>query len=222
MKLGNREKKAYLFSLIGCIQYIILIFIAMLFYTGGTEDNPKVPGYSFWGNSLSDLGRTVAYSGHLNTTSMIIFSITLIIWAISIIPFFIALRGLFLQEKLQKQLTFIGLIFGIITGISLIGIAFTPDDILDNFHMIFVYIGYTSLFIAGLLYSIAMYLNKEFPRTFMYLFIIFTVVHFITSMMGLVGLASALTLMVIGQKIGRYTTVICFAIVSYGMWKNNI
>ena len=219
MKLENWEKNAFLFEFIGSIQYIILIFIAMLFYTGGTEDNPKVPGYSFWGNSLSDLGRTIAYSGRINTISMIIFSITLIIWAISIIPFFMALRFSFLQDKLQKKLTSIGLIFGIITGISLIGIAFTPDDILDNFHMIFVYIGYTSLFIAGLLYSIAMYLNKQFPKIFMYLFTIFTVVHFITSMMGLVGLASALTLMVIGQKIGRYTTVVCFAIVSYGMWK---
>jgi hypothetical membrane protein len=219
MTQKNWGKKAFLFELIGGIQYIVLIFIAMLFYMGGTADDPKVLGYSFWGNSLSDLGRTVAYSGRVNTISMIIFSITLIIWAISIIPFFMALRFSFLQDKLQKQLTFIGLIFAIITGISLIGIAFTPDDILDDFHMIFVYIGYTSLFIAGLLFSIAMYLNKGFPRIFMYLFIIFTAVHFITSMMGLVGLASALTLMVIGQKIGRYTTVICFAIVSYGMWK---
>ena len=219
MNIENWKLKAYLFNIFGCLQYIILIFVAMLIYTGGTEDNPNSVGYSFWGNSLSDLGRTVAYSGQINTISMVIFSITLTIWAISIIPFFIVLPNLADKRKVEKKLSKIGTLFAIIAAISLIGIAFTPDDILDGPHMIFVYIGYTSLVLVGIFYSIAFYRNEKIPKIYVYLFIIFTVVHFTTSIMGLVGLASARTLMVIAQKIGRYTTVVCFALIGYGLWK---
>ena len=219
MNTENWKLKAYLFDVFGCIQYIILIFVAMLFYAGGTEDNPNIAGYSFWGNSLSDLGRTVAYSGQTNTISMIIFSITLTIWAISIIPFFIVLPNLSEEGTVEKKLSLVGTLFAIIAAISLVGIAFTPDDILDGPHMLFVYIGYTSLVLAGIFYSIVFIRNEKIPKIYAFLFIIFTIVHFITSMMGLVGLASALVLMVVGQKIGRYTTVICFALIGYGLWK---
>ena len=213
------KKKACIFEIFGCIQYMILIFTAMLFYTGGTVDDPSVQGYLFWGNSLSDLGRTIAYSGQINTVSMVIFSFTLFLWAISMIPFYLVLLSLFNETRMQKRLCLVGTVFAIIAAISLVGISFMPDDILDGPHMIFVYIGYASLVIVGAMYSTVFYSDKEFPKIFAYIFIIFTIVHFITSIMGLIGLASLNNLMVIGQKIGRFTTVICFAIVAYGVLK---
>ncbi|TFG03201.1 MAG: hypothetical protein EU539_12495 [Promethearchaeota archaeon] len=217
--MTNWNNKAYLFLMIGCIQYIILIFIAMLFYAGGTYNNPSNQGYSFWENSLSDLGRTVAYSGKENTISLILFSFTLFLWGFSLIPFFMILPKLFIENDLEKKLSIIGSIFGIIAAFGLIGISFTPDDILDGPHMISVYIAYTSLVLTGLSYSIVFYKDLRIPKWFTCAFIIFTVIQFTTSILGLIGLSSLHTLMTIAQKIGRYTTVIVFALVGYGFLK---
>ena len=191
----------------------------MLFYTGGTYNNPSIQGYTFWENSLSDAGRTIAYSGRNNTISMIIFSTTLFIWGFSLIPFFLTLIKLFTESKLERKLSVIGSIIGIIAALGLIGIAFTPDDILHAPHMIFVYIAYTSLVLTGIFYSVVFYKNERIPKWFSYVFIVFTIVQFSTSIVGLFGLSSLHTLMTISQKIGRYTTVICFAIVGFGFLK---
>ena len=198
---------------------MILIFIAMLFYAGGTPDYPNIQGYSFWGNTLSNLGMTVAYSGKPNTNSMILFSIALILRAVSLIPFYLALRFFFNEVKIEKCLSNIGSIFGIIASISSIGIVFTPVDILDEPHMLFAFVGYTSALIMSVCFSIAIYLNKEFPKLYTYIFIIFTVVNFTISIMGLIGLASNRTIMVIAQKIGWFASLICFVVVGYGCWK---
>ncbi len=211
--------KSYLFQIIGTIGYVILIILAMLFYAGGTAENPNIQGYSFWGNTLSDSGRTIAYSGKINTTSMILFSIALSLWAISIIPFFIALRTLFNEGNLEKNLSTIGSLFAIIAAISLTGIAFSPADILLGPHMFFVYIAYTSLLIVGFTYSITLYRTDKLHKQYAIIFIIWTIIWLVTSLMGLVGLAGYRSLMVIGQKIGRFANVICFACVGYGAWK---
>ena len=52
--MENWKQNAYIFEILGCVVYVILIFLAMLFYAGGTADNPNLQGYSFWGNTLSD------------------------------------------------------------------------------------------------------------------------------------------------------------------------
>jgi hypothetical membrane protein len=219
MNTEDWKVKAYILEIFGCIQYIILIFVAMLFYAGGTGDNPNIKGYSFWKNSLSDLGRTVAYSGQTNIISMIIFTITLSLWGFSLIPFFSVLPNYANEDSIDKKLSYIGSFFGVLSGICLMGIAFTPDDILDGPHMIFVYIGYTSLVLTGLFYSITFYRNDNIPRIYAYLFAIFAIVQFITSIFGLIGLGSSGTLLATSQKIGRYTVVIFSALIGYGLWK---
>ncbi|MFX1444250.1 MAG: hypothetical protein ACFFHV_12620 [Promethearchaeota archaeon] len=211
--------KAYKFQVVGAIISVILIIIAMAFYTGGTPDNPSIQGYSFWDNTLSNLGMSVAYSGKSNTISMILFSIALIFSAASLIPFYLAIRFFFTEVKREKWLSNIGTIFGIITSISIIGIAISPVDILEEQHMLFVYISYTSTLIMSFCFSISMYLNKEFPKQYAYIFFIFTAVNFILSIMGLVGLASNRALMVIAQKVGWIAQIVCFVILSYGCWK---
>jgi hypothetical protein len=85
--------------------------------------------------------------------------------------------------------------------------------------MFFVYVGGTSAVIMSISFSIAMYLNKEFPKHYTYIFILYTVVNFTISIMGLVGLASNRSLMVVTQKIGAFTALICFIIIGYGAWK---
>ncbi|MFX0069776.1 MAG: hypothetical protein ACFFAO_01670 [Candidatus Hermodarchaeota archaeon] len=219
MKIKNWKEKVYLLQIIGLIIYNCLIILAMLFYAGGTADNPNYPGYNFFGNTISDSGRSVAHSGITNTISMIFLSSSLILIGIITIPFFLALRFLFIEDKLQKHLSMIGSIFGIISSVSMIGIAFTPADILIDGHMFFVYIRYSCVVFMGVFYSIAMHLNKEFPQKCKYLFIVYTVFFFIISIMGLIGIIASRSLMVFAQKIGWFATTITFLTLSYVAWK---
>jgi len=199
--------------------YLILIFLAMAFYMGGTRDNPAFPGYSFWGNTLSDSGRLIAWSGAPNTVSMVIFSLSLIVYGAFYIPFYLLVSESLSEGRLEKLSSKIGAIFGILFSVSLIGIALTPADILNLYHMIFVFIGYISAFLNGVFFSIAFYKNKEFSNTYALLFAIYTVIYFISILLGLIGLLTDRNLMVLFQKLGRFTAIAAFLIIGYGFWK---
>jgi hypothetical protein len=135
------------------------------------------------------------------------------------VPFFLALRFLFLEDRLQKYLSIIGSTFGIIASLSLIGIAFTPSDILIDGHMFFVYIRYTCVILMGIFYSISLYFNKNFPAGYKYIFFAYTAMFFIISLLGLIGIITNRSLMVFAQKIGWLMSTITYFIISYGAWK---
>ena len=202
------KQKAFIFEILGCVVYVILIFLAMLFYAGGTDVNPDSPGYSFWANWISDLGRTKAYSGKDNIVSMILYLIAQTFWSVSLILFFLALRSLFTEGKVEKILSTIGSILGVIAAICLVGIVFTPADILGGLHIIFVYIGYSALLYLGIIYSITLFKSERLPMQYAIIFLIWTIIFM-----------NSLTMGVVGQKIGRFSTIICFAYVAYGAWK---
>ena len=208
MKLENWKEKAFFFDILGCTVYVILIFLAMVFYPGGTPTNPNTHGYTFWENWLSDLGLIESHSGENNIVSMILFTTALTFWGLSLIPFFLVLRTLFTEGNFEKILSTIGSILGVIAAISLIGIAYTPADILGLLHITFVYIAYLSLFILGVIYSITLFKSKILPKQYAIVFLIWTIIFFFTLSMGIVG-----------QKIGRFTTIACFAYVGYGALK---
>ena len=208
MKLENWKEKAFFFGILGCIVYVILIFLAMVFYPGGTYTNPNAPGYSFWENYLSALGMTKSYSGKNNIVSMILCTFALTFWAVSLIPFFLAMRSLFTEDKLEKRLSTIGSLIGVIAAICLIGIAFTPADIFGGSHIIFVYIGYSAILHLGIIYSITFFKTERLPIQYAIIFLIWTIIYMNTLYLGAVG-----------QKIGRFSTIICFAYVGYGALK---
>ena len=108
MKLNTFNKKAYLTACLGIVIWFVLIIIAMFTYAGGTRDNPSAIGYTFWGNTFSDLGRTVAWSGVPNVISMILFSFAYGVQAITIIPFFLVFKNYFLSEKFDTKASKIG------------------------------------------------------------------------------------------------------------------
>ena len=205
--------------ILGQVLFLILVSLAMIFYAGGTRDNPALLGYSFWGNTISDSGRIIAWSGVLNTTSMIFLSSALIVYAIFFIPFYLIVSKLFSEGKIEKYASKIGCILGVIFSLSYIGIAFTPADVLYTPHMIFVLLGYICAFLMGVFFTIAFFKNKEFSNTYAIIFALFTIFYFVTQIIALVGLSSDRNLMVLMQKLGTFVSIGVFLIIGYGIWK---
>ena len=205
--------------ILGQVLFVILVFLAMIFYTGGTRDNPALIGYSFWGNTISDSGRTIAWSGVLNITSMVFLSTALIVFAIFFIPFYLTLSKLFSEGKIETYASKIGSILGVIFSLSYIGIAFTPADVLYTPHMIFVLIGYICAFVMSVFFTIAFFKNKEFSNIYAIIFALFTIFYFVTKIIAIVVLASDRNLMVLMQKLGTFVSIGVFFIIGYGIWK---
>ncbi|MFX1569903.1 MAG: hypothetical protein ACFFCV_16235 [Promethearchaeota archaeon] len=217
IKLSN--KKVYLLAFMGIISYIIFITIAMFAYPGGIKDNTSIVGYSFWGNTFSDLGRVTAWNGDPNPISMIFFSFAYGINAITMILFYLVFKNKFEGEDLPVKTSKIGSWFGTISSIAIIGILFTPADILNGPHWIFVYIGYPSIFLMGIFYSATLFISNKFSRNFGFIFTILFVIFFIALLVGLIGITISRTIMVIGQKIMRIVLLIDLSILIYGVWR---
>ena len=53
--------------------FIPLLGLAILFFKGGTINDPTTVGYSFYGNFISELGAVTAHNGEFNSPSIFFF-----------------------------------------------------------------------------------------------------------------------------------------------------
>ena len=214
---------ASLFIIFGPVQYIILTGVAMLFYTGGTLINPFSPGYYFWGNFFSDLGRIIALSGVPNNISFVIFTITASILSISFIPFAIAITSFFKTDRKLYLLARIGSLVCLSSIIFLIGTILTPWDIFANTHLIFANMFNLTGVLGIIFFTIAVFYNKDYPNRYAFVYIALLIVG-ITYTIVLISIPKSITLdgLIIQasmQKISQYSFLICFLIQGYGAWK---
>lgn len=223
MNFKNWRKFAFVANMVGCIQFVVLIFIGMLVYAGGTSLEPSKPGYSFFQNFFSEIGLTVAHSGKPNIIAFVFFSLAFFIVGIMLIPSFIAFPYFFRETRIEKWLTIIGSTLGLFTSFCFSGITFAPADIYIAAHMWFVRMGFTSGFIVSMLYSAAIFLNKTYPKKYAYNFMVFTVFLGFYLILMIIGPSTetieGLTIQVTAQKIILYTFAICIFIYGYGAWK---
>ncbi|MFX0019459.1 MAG: hypothetical protein ACFFAK_10765 [Promethearchaeota archaeon] len=223
LNLKKWKHKAVIAEILGCVLLVVLLFIAMLFYTGGNYKNPYVSGYSFWENIVSDLGRSIAYSGIPNTISSLLFSIALVLYAILFIPFYLIFPDFFQNGELKLKVAKIGSIFGIIASLSIIGIVFTPINLFDIVHLIFASIAYLSLSLNGVFYTIALYINKDFPKIYSIIFLTYILVFFMALSALLIGIIIIeYDIVVTAQKIVHIASIISFIFLGYGVWKFDI
>ena len=167
--MKNWKKIGGIIGAVGCLQFLIFSTIAMFNYSGGTSWNKSAEGYTFWHNVMSDLGRTVSYSGISNTFSSTIFNTSLIFFGISIIIIYLSMeKRLLLTDKFIFFIT----IFGIISGIGIIGVGLTPDDILSDEHMIAVWIWILSLSTVLILIIKSKIINHSYDSLFYLSFVL--------------------------------------------------
>ena len=156
-------------------QYSMVIFIflnitAMMFYTGGNINNPDYDGYSFIRNFFSDLGRRYSLSGESNLISCVLFNSSLTIVGLTFITLFYKGRTIFTEYSI---LVFLATIFGVYSGFSYVGVAFTPADLYLKEHIFFAHWAFRALFASSILYSILIFKTDGFDNKYAYAFIIF-------------------------------------------------
>ena len=226
MEYRNWKTWAYILMIVGSIQFIILTFIAMIFYEGGTYIDSSTTGYLFWHNYFSDLGRTVAHSGIANEISFILFTIALTLWGLSHVPFFTAFSSFFKNDDGLKKITIAGSILGILTGIFYVGIAFTPSDLLDPMHDLFVVMAFSSIFLCIILYSFAIFENENYPNFYAIILAISVMILSIYYLLLLLnpgdGTSEVLFIHVVGQKVMIYTLLTCSIVQGFGALKQEI
>ena len=206
------QRRVFPIVMIACALFVVLTTVAMFFYAGGTAADPTAAGYSFFGNFFSELGLTRSWAGGPNTVSAILFVIGLTSAGGGLTLFFVAFRQFFMRSTLDKLLSGLGSIFGVISGICFIGVAFTPANLYGEAHGKFVMWAFQMFPISVIFYSVAIFREREYPNRFAFVFVVFAALlvlylQLITNGPGM-GTPSGRMIQVAGQKAIAYASII--------------
>ena len=218
------KKIALYFTIISVLLFIILNSVAMLLYPGTTYHDHAVQGYSFGLNFFSDLGRTVTYSGEPNYLSSFIFNMSLVFIGVCLLVFCLVNSIIFRTNRVSEITGKLGSISGIIAGVSIAGIGFTPDNLYHPVHMFFVNTGFRMFLVTIIFLTVAILTNKDgIPKKLAFANIGFGVLLIIY--IGImewgpsIDTSEGLIFQVVAQKIIVYALVVCVLIQSWGILK---
>ena len=220
-----RYERRWVFALImfGCALFVVLTVIAMLFYPGGTMTNPTASGYSFFANVLSELGMTYTYAGQPNTLSRVLFTAALSSTGAGLAAFFLAFRQFFVVSRSGRVLSGIGSVFGLVCAISLVGAAFTPIDVHEQWHFGLVTCALGAFAAAAVLYASAIRRERDYPDRFALVFNVFGLLLLIYLFLVMLGpprsAPEGMMLQATAQKIVVYASVISVFIQALGARK---
>ena len=217
---GNRP---FVFVLWGIGVFVVLTLVAMLVYPGGTHTNPETPHYLFFQNFFSDLGRFEAPNGAPNWIAAPLFFFSLTLAGAGVVLFFTVLPQFFRESRLQQIVSIVGSMFGIVTGVAYIGVAFSPADVLPAPHLRFVLLAFRSFLPAVLCYFTVILTNREFPNRYAVVYAVFAIL--LAAYIGLItygpgfDTAEGVMIQATGQKIIVYAALIAVFIQSWGAKK---
>jgi len=203
--------------------FILLNIIAMLLYPGSTYRDNLTSGYSFTENFLSDLGRTLTFSGEINFISAQLFNMSLILAGTVFTLFYLHVRKVFNKKNL-RTLAFIGSFFGILGGLSLAGVGLTPADLYLDLHIICANWLFRFMCIASLFYTIVIFRHSVLKNKYAGGYMVFTIsilLYILISELGPDPKIShfALVLQVVSQKIILLIFMVAIYIQTLGLQK---
>ena len=142
--------------------FAVLLFLAfaIIFYEGGTMNDPTSIGYSFTRNFFSDLGK---YTPE-NMTSMILFASALTICGATFIIYFFYFIKLFTEKNIYKSLSIVGCIFGMFGGLCFFGVGITPSNTVLDPHIFFANWAFRSFLITSILLTVVLFKDKRFNK----------------------------------------------------------
>jgi hypothetical membrane protein len=141
----------------------VLTGIAMILYPGGTFLRPASPGYSFFENSLSDLGSTVAWSGEANRGSPFHLAASLIL-VLAGCACVLGLIRVYSSSLIPRRLARGAGIIVLLAGTALLGAALTPQNRYPALHGRFTLLAVGSFPVATVLLGLATALDGRLRR----------------------------------------------------------
>ena len=208
------------FCVLMCVQFVVLTVIAMLIYPGGSILGTPTRRYSFFTNFFSELGVTVTGSGNPNTPSMILFVIALGGAGVGMIAFFVAKTQLFRHRRAVHVLSWLGSAFGVLSGASYVGVAFTPANLARELHYDFVLTAFRAFLAVVAVYVVAILVNPGYPKRYAVVYLVFALllagyIWLMTQGPDIDTLAG-LRIQATGQKVIVYAAILCVLVQSYG------
>ena len=150
---------------VGIFLFVILNFISMVIYPGGTIIEPETKGYSFFYNFLSNLGESTAKNGENNIVSAYLFNSSMLILAISYFLFYVSYLRIQLKFNRNKILNFFSLSTIIISLVSFVLVAvFSADNSTFDIHVFFVKVAFRLLLIHCFVQLFIVY-NSNLSKT---------------------------------------------------------
>jgi len=161
------------FTLIGSALFVVLTIIAMFIYPGGSLTDPTTKRYSFFSNFFSELGFLVTKGGAVNTPSAILFIFSLTLAGLGLVLFFLAFPQFFRETKAGQTLSLLGSVFGMLSGLCFVGVAWAPGDVNLDMHVFFVMWAFRLFPAAVFFYVFAIFREQKYPKAYGWVFIIF-------------------------------------------------
>jgi hypothetical membrane protein len=203
-------------TIIGMVQALVLLPIAVITYTGGSAIDPNSPGFSLITNFLSDLGRTIAYSGNSNLISSLIFNTSLFFAGILLIPYFIEFPNIFEGNRESRWFSILGSVIGVFFALTFVGGALTPSDLFMEIHLMFGGLAFISGLPIVVFHTFSIISSPNYPNRYAGIYIALGVVLSIfLYLMYLVGDTGISLVVTIGQKFVVTSILVCFLLLSF-------
>ncbi|MDH4214710.1 MAG: hypothetical protein OEV85_12410 [Candidatus Thorarchaeota archaeon] len=211
----NWHDYSLILSTIGMAQALILLPVAMMAYTGGSALDPDSPGFSLVYNFLSDLGRTVAYSGISNLKSSIIFNVSLFLAGVLLIPYFIEFPRIFDGTRVSRRFAILGSVIGIFFAMTFVGGSLTPSDRFMDIHLMFGGLAFVSGLPIVIFHTFAIISSPDYPNRYAGIYIALgAVLSIFLYSMYLIGDSGISVIVTFGQKFVVTSILICFLLLS--------
>lgn len=160
--------------------FVFLNLIAMYLYPGGTILDSSKNGYLFFYNFFSNLGEWIAQNGEDNFYSASLFNSSLLILSISYMLFYTAYYPFFLEEKKSRFLIKISFFLIVLSLVSFVLVAiFSAEDSTFDMHVFFVKVAFRSLMLYSIFQTLAVYYNSASSKTMIFSNILFTIILFL-------------------------------------------
>lgn len=213
-------KRPFRFMLYAAVQFVLLTVVAMLLYPGGTIADPTAERYLFFHNFFSDLGRTAVSDGEANVLSAILFVIALTGAGLALVWFFLAAPRLVRRSRAGRALSLLGSIFGLVSGLAFVGVAWTPANLWLAPHHFFVATAFEAFLVVALFYTAAIFLDRGYPNVYALVFLVFA--GLLAGYLVLLfsgprpDSAEGLMIQATGQKVIVYAAIVCMGLQGYG------
>jgi len=217
------RRNFFLYTALGCGAFVLLTLVAMLFYPGGTYNEPSQQSYSFCENFFSDLGRVRAHDGARNPVASALFFIALNLVGITLVLFFLEFRQFFLNHRGSQIFSLFGALLAIGAGVCFAGVGYTPADVSLTAHGQFVLWAFRLFPLAVLFYLPVMFIDRRYPRMYAWVFAAFALMlvgyYFLLTEGPSFSSPEGLVIQVIGQKVIAYASILSIGIQALGAYK---